>query len=307
MGLSDLLGGSKSDQVGDSQLPQAALDFIDRQLDKLRPKLHPLYQRGVQKFQANVLDRLEDKLDGDDDVVEKMQERGILDDIKSTFKASTNFLNPVEQFRKNLPQLKKEFGIVLERKHEPVAQKFVEITIGEAREYLIKHIHLIDIGTGIKGEISGFFKKLGISSSKSKENLTANTRAVGDAKDDEDDDEIFGFRRVLSAKLDEGIDNIKDKSRTQMHETLYDVEEKLYEEMPEGLQKVFDLVFGGNPFDSDIELDNIDKDSSNPLKKFRRKMRIRLNKLVEEEHINLENQCIEEFKDTVKKEFGLTK
>ncbi|KAJ3224986.1 hypothetical protein HK099_007534 [Clydaea vesicula] len=330
MGLTDVLSGTTHKQ--NSGTPGPIASFIDGQLENLKPTLLPLYQNGIKKFQITVLDRLEDALDGDQKASEPFVDQpGIMDNITHGIQTTADYLNPVVQFRKNLPTLKKEFGEVLERKHAPVAQQFVDISVTQARQFLVEHINLTEIGTGIKGKVSGFFHKL--TGHKKHEDHPAavidsgagKTKAVVDEKNEnvvikdkpaerqaapdetKDDGGMFGFNRIVSTTLDGGIENIKVRVKDQMHDVLYDVEENLYEDMPEGLQSIFDVIFGGNPFDSDLERERseVDKDSNNPLVQFRRSMRLKLNKLLEEEHINLENQCIHEFKIAIRSQFGL--
>ncbi|KAI2488585.1 hypothetical protein Ptr902_02718 [Pyrenophora tritici-repentis] len=160
--------------------------------------------------------------------------------ISSTIKDASQ--NPEEKARLISPEIKQTVGEKLRSQHAPIAEQFTRIALDHIKRWLRGNTSTRDLGDGAKAEIA--------------EQVGDLVKGLGS---------LFGSKKSGHEESSRGIDEanrdgeVHREVRLEFRKVLGEIEKQLFELLPDQFQRPLEKIFGGNPFDSQL-----DRDASGP-------------------------------------------
>ncbi|KAI2474971.1 hypothetical protein Ptr902_12663 [Pyrenophora tritici-repentis] len=229
---------SRSLEGGGGDFSSGARGFLSSALNIVQEQLDERGSKGGQSFEIG----------------------GVLGMISSTIKDASQ--NPEEKARLISPEIKQTVGEKLRSQHAPIAEQFTRIALDHIKRWLRGNTSTRDLGDGAKAEIAeqvgDLVKGLGSLFGSKKSGHEESSRGIDEANRDGEGGS-GGFSRVISDKLSTGLAKVHREVRLEFRKVLGEIEKQLFELLPDQFQRPLEKIFGGNPFDSQL-----DRDASGP-------------------------------------------
>lgn len=236
--LTEGRGGSDQIRSQGTDFPRGARDFLSSAINAVQGHLEHSQGSGGQNFEIG----------------------GLLGVISNTVKEAS--LYPDEKAQLISPEIKQRVGEKLRSQHATIAEQFTRIALDHIKRWLRGNTSTRDLGEGAKAEIEDqvmdMVKGIGGLFGGSKSSKEEYSRGLDDRnRDGQEGESSGGFSRMISDKLSTGLARVHREVRLDFRKTLGEIEKELFELLPDQLQRPLEKIFGGNPFDSQLDNDAV--------------------------------------------------
>jgi len=153
-------------------------------------------------------------------------------------------IDPLEKAKQVAPEIREKVAKVLTDLHAPLADKLTLLALTQVKNFLKGSVTTKELGEGAMESVSGFMRGF----MKSDDSGSA-SRGVGGQ--DSVPGAPGGFVGLLSEKLSDGLTAIRAHTRGDFRKVLGEIEESLFNSLPDELSGPLMKVLGGNPFSDD--------------------------------------------------------
>jgi hypothetical protein len=269
---------------------------IDKYLERIKVPLIPMYDGLIKDFQTSTIQRIKEKLNinsenprcPDIEIEQECLDRGIFSDLKDDLKTKISEIsntagqiieNPLNKF---MELAEPEILNVLVMKHAGLSQTCADITVNSIKGYLFSSISSRDVGTSFLNEskeiIGSLFSAFGKSNDRAAEGSESN-----------------GIMKVISDKLMVGFRSVESDYRMSIHNEFTQIEQHLWEGLPDNVQMPLEKIFGGNPFNKE----NVDQ-SNSPISQLQRIILEKVGVEIRSAHELLLDKMVKETNQTLK-------
>jgi hypothetical protein len=215
------------------------------------------FSSGARGFLSSALNAVQDHLENNQvsGGGQNFEIGGLLGMISSTIKDASQ--HPEEKARLISPEIKQSVGDKLRTQHASIAEQFTRIALDHIKRWLRGNTSTRDLGDGAKAEIldqvGDLVKGFGGLFGNKKSSNDESSRGIDDSS--RDGENSGGFSRVISDKLSTGLAKVHREVRLEFRKILGQIEKQLFELLPDQFQRPLEKIFGGNPFDSQLDRD----------------------------------------------------
>ncbi|KAI0426008.1 hypothetical protein F5Y09DRAFT_334518 [Xylaria sp. FL1042] len=216
---------------------------------------HGLFSAAVNAVQ----DHLDQRLDS-----QKLELDGLLGVLTKNVKDVVR--SPEDTARRISPEIKDRVSAKLREQHAPIAEQFTRIALDHVKRWLRGNTSARDLGNGAKGEIEDHVKDIvkgigGLFGSK-RDHGEGSSRDFSDQERNAGEGEggrSGGFSKIISEKLSTGLARVHREVRLEFRKVLGGIEKELFELLPDEFQGPLERILGGNPFDSQLQRDTVQR------------------------------------------------
>ncbi|CAE6364660.1 unnamed protein product [Rhizoctonia solani] len=155
-------------------------------------------------------------------------------------------IDPTAKAQEVTPRIREKVDRVLTDLHAPLADQLTTLALTQVKNFLKGSITTKELGQGAMESVGGLvrgFMNTGDSGTTSRSGPGGGSNPVPDAPG--------GFVGLLSEKLSDGLTVIRAHTRQDFRRVLGDIEEKLFDSLPNEISGPLMAVLGGNPFSDD--------------------------------------------------------
>ncbi|CAE6372246.1 unnamed protein product [Rhizoctonia solani] len=155
-------------------------------------------------------------------------------------------IDPTAKAQEVTPRIREKVDRVLTDLHAPLADQLTNLALTQVKNFLKGSITTRELGQGAMESVGGLvrgFMNTGDSGTASRSAPGGGSNPVPDAPG--------GFVGLLSEKLSDGLTVIRAHTRQDFRRVLGDIEEKLFDSLPNEISGPLMAVLGGNPFSDD--------------------------------------------------------
>lgn len=243
-------------------------------------------------------------------------DRGFLDDMKAGFqkmgqKITTEFheageaidkftdkLDPRQKALELIPHIREWIANIMRQHHNGLAEYFVSGSVEKAKGYMRGAISPREIATDVGGMATSLMSALKVGDGGANRDLGDSSRGIGQS-----------LQGLFANKAMAGVRDIRETSRQLLHQEIIKREAEIWNNLPEGIRKPLEFVFGPDPFKQDgtqggeVSRGIMDHGPFRMLKeaiqRLEQSMRNLVSGLVADAHRGFENGAIRQVEDVI--------